>query len=85
MEDFVELGDLEAAPLLLELVVGVLRAHDLLHRVNQRAQRPDQPMNGREDAAQHKEIDDDEADPTDNHCDIELLRQRQVEVTCGYM
>ena len=31
VEDFVELGDLEAAPLLLELVVGVLRAHDLLH------------------------------------------------------
>ena len=37
-------------------------------------------MNGREDAAQHKEIDDDEADSTDNHGDIELLRQRQVEV-----
>ena len=80
VEDFVELGDLEAAPLLLELVVGILRAHDLLHRVNQRAQRPDQPMNGREDAAQHKEVDDDEADPSDNHGDIELLRQRQVEV-----
>ena len=31
VEDFVELGDLKAAPLLLELVVGVLRAHDLLH------------------------------------------------------
>ena len=37
VEDFVELGDLEAASLLLELVVGVLRAHNLLHRVDQRA------------------------------------------------
>ena len=37
-------------------------------------------MYGRKDAAQHKEVDDDEADSADYHGDIELLRQFQVEV-----
>ena len=59
MKDFVELSHFKAASLLLELVVWVLRAHDFLHRVDQRAQGPYQPMHGREDAAEHKEVNDD--------------------------